>query len=121
MCESQTKALINEQITFFGAGSMAEAIIRGMTARSVVQRGGITVINRSNQARLEELQQQCGVLFQTEEAAKTELLRRSPVIVLAMKPKDAAGALGQLGPLLSDDQLIISLIAGLSIRTIQTL
>lgn len=37
MCESQTKVLINEQITFFGAGSMAEAIIRGMTARSVVK------------------------------------------------------------------------------------
>ncbi|MFK4302437.1 MULTISPECIES: pyrroline-5-carboxylate reductase [unclassified Paenibacillus] len=121
MCESQTKALIQEQITFFGAGSMAEAIIRGMMARSVVKRGGITVINRSNQARLEELQQQYGVLFQTEDAAKIDLLRRSPVIVLAMKPKDAAQALGQLGPLLSDGQLIISVIAGLSIRTMQTL
>lgn len=121
MCESQTKAMIDQQITFFGAGSLAEALVRGMLARAVMKPDRITMINRSNRTRLEELEQRYGVLVQSDEEAKIELLKSSQIIVLAMKPKDAAQSLKQLGPLLSDGQLIISVIAGLSIRSMQTL
>ncbi|MDP4096593.1 pyrroline-5-carboxylate reductase [Paenibacillus sp. P96] len=121
MCESTPKTLISQQIVFSGAGSLAESLIKGMIARQVVRPEGITVTNRSNAARLQELKARYGVLTQSDEAAKEELLRRAPLIVLAMKPKDAAAALKAMSPLLSDDQLLISTIAGLSIRTIQQL
>ncbi|WP_340024393.1 pyrroline-5-carboxylate reductase [Paenibacillus sp. FSL K6-1096] len=121
MCQQPAIPLINHPIVFYGAGSMAEAIVRGMIARNVVEANRIIMLNRSSNERLAELRSRYGVLGYNSSEQKTEALRSAPVIVLAMKPKDAAEALRSLGPLLSPDQLIISVIAGLTIRTIQGL
>ncbi|GIO91775.1 MULTISPECIES: pyrroline-5-carboxylate reductase [Paenibacillus] len=122
MCQTpQNRPLIDKAITFYGAGSMAEAIVKGLVTRHVVQPERITMLNRSNVQRLEELSQRYGVQFNSDADAKHQILKTSPVIVLAMKPKDAAKVLKELGSMLSADQLIISVIAGLSIHTTQTL
>ncbi|MDQ0192934.1 pyrroline-5-carboxylate reductase [Paenibacillus wynnii] len=121
MCQQPSIPLISEKIVFYGAGSMAEAIVRGMIARSVVASDHVVVLNRSSNERLAELRARYGVLASNDPEQKTEYLRTSPVIVLAMKPKDAAEALRTLGPLLTPEQLVISVIAGLTIRTIQGL
>ncbi len=118
---SQQQAMIAEPITFYGAGSMAEAIVRGLIHKSVVQAADITMLNRSNSRRLDELQQKYGVNVSNDAEALPRILQHALVIVLAMKPKDAAEALKKLGPLLSDDTLIVSVIAGLTIRTMQDL
>ncbi|GAB6990247.1 pyrroline-5-carboxylate reductase [Paenibacillus pini] len=118
---SQQETLISQPIAFYGAGSMAEAIVRGLIGRAVVQSTHVTMINRSNNARLEELEHRYNINTSNDPEAKLEILKQSPIIVLAMKPKDAASALREIGPLLSEDQLIISVIAGLTIRTIQDL
>ncbi|WP_238652964.1 pyrroline-5-carboxylate reductase [Paenibacillus piscarius] len=121
MCQQPAIPLINHSIVFYGAGSMAEAIVRGMIARNVVEASRIIMLNRSSNERLAELRSRYGVLGYNAGEQKTEALRSAPVIVLAMKPKDAAEALRSLGPLLSPDQLVISVIAGLTIRTMQGL
>jgi len=121
MCQQPSVPLIKEKIVFYGAGSMAEAIVRGMIARSVVASNNIIVLNRSSNERLAELRARYGVLASNDPQQKAEYLQSTPVIVLAMKPKDAAEALRSLGPSLSPDQLVISVIAGLTIRTIQGL
>ncbi|MHA0855374.1 pyrroline-5-carboxylate reductase [Paenibacillus sp. CMAA1364] len=113
--------ILHNHITFHGAGSMSEAIVRGLIERSVVSPANITMLNRSNAARLEELTQRYGVLTSNDENGKKKFLQTSSVIVLAMKPKDAVVAIQELAPLLSDGQMIISVIAGLSIDTIQRL
>jgi pyrroline-5-carboxylate reductase len=118
---SEQHRLFQNNIAFYGAGSMAEAIVRGLIARSVVSPSNIIMLNRSNSDRLEELNQRYNVKTSNDEAVKKGILRSSSVIVLAMKPKDAAAALQQLGPILTDGQLIVSVIAGLSIPTIQTI
>ena len=92
-----------------------------MIARSVVASNNIIVLNRSSNERLAELRARYGVLASNDPQQKAEYLQSTPVIVLAMKPKDAAEALRSLGPSLSPDQLVISVIAGLTIRTIQGL
>ncbi|CQR56826.1 pyrroline-5-carboxylate reductase [Paenibacillus sonchi] len=121
MCQQPAIPLLNHQIVFYGAGSMAEAIVRGMIARNVVESGNIVMLNRSSSERLSELRSRYGVLGSNDPEQKNEYLRTAPVIVLAMKPKDAAEALRSLGPLLSPDQLVISMIAGMTIRTMQGL
>ncbi|MCJ8014315.1 pyrroline-5-carboxylate reductase [Paenibacillus sp. KQZ6P-2] len=118
---SQQQAMITESITFYGAGAMAEAIVKGLIGKSVLQASDITMLNRSNSRRLDELQQLYGVKASNDAAALPEILQSSPVIVLAIKPKDAAEVLRNLGPMLSEDTLIVSVIAGLTIRTIQDL
>ncbi|OKP86821.1 pyrroline-5-carboxylate reductase [Paenibacillus helianthi] len=121
MCQQPAIPLINHNIVFYGAGSMAEAIVRGMITRNVVDSGNIVMLNRSSSERLSELRSRYGVLGSNEPEQKNEYLRTAPVIVLAMKPKDAAEALRGLEPLLSSDQLVISVIAGMTIRTMQGL
>lgn len=118
---SEQQPVITQTITFHGAGSMAEAIVRGLIGRSVMLPRDIYMLNRSNASRLDELKQKYQVNVSNEPAHKNEILSSSPIIVLAMKPKDAVSALKELGPLLSEHQMVISVIAGLSIRTMQTL
>lgn len=108
-------------ICFNGAGSMAEAIVKGLIHNHVVDSQQISMINRSNQERLTELQNQYDVIIGFDDEQKQELLTNSSVIVLAMKPKDAGEALKALGSKLKSDQLVVSVIAGLSIETIQAL
>ncbi|MDB4867482.1 MAG: proC [Cohnella sp.] len=108
-------------ICFYGAGSMAEAIFRGLIEAGLSKADRITVVNRQNADRLRELHQRYGVVPAMGEQAKQDALRTSDIIVLGMKPKDSAAALRSLAPLLRPEQLIISAIAGLSIDTIVTL
>lgn len=108
-------------ICFYGAGSMAEAIVRGIIHKSVAAPKQISMLNRSNQERLSYLTQQYGVLTGNREQDKNKYLTEASIIVLAMKPKDAKEALTELGPKLRSGQLIVSLIAGISIDTLQRL
>ncbi|WP_458122028.1 pyrroline-5-carboxylate reductase [Paenibacillus sp. Z6-24] len=118
---AQQQTLIQEPICFYGAGSMAEAILRGLVHRSVVVPGQVTMLNRGNQERLHYLIQRYGVSVIGHESERENVLRTSKIIILAMKPADAAEALRGLGPLLSPDQLLVSVIAGLSVESIQHL
>ncbi|MDG0813056.1 pyrroline-5-carboxylate reductase [Cohnella rhizosphaerae] len=116
-----TGTLAHSKICFYGAGSMAEAIVRGLVDTGAAPAGNITVFNRSNAGRLAELRARYGVLAADSEAARQDALLTADVIVLAMKPKDAASALEALAPALRAEQLLVSVIAGLSIDTIRGL
>lgn len=113
--------LHNVNICFFGAGSMAEAILRGLTETNVADAGKITVMNRQNEGRLRELNDRYGVVPAVSPESRADALSGSDVIVLGMKPKDAAEALLSLKPLLREEQILVSLIAGLSIETMEKL
>lgn len=108
-------------LIFYGAGSMAEAILRGLIEARSANPKRITVANRQNSERLRALQQQYGIVPAEGDAAKRDALSSADVIVLGMKPKDAAAALRLLAPILRPEQLIVSVIAGLSIGTIEAL
>lgn len=110
-----------QKIIFIGAGSMAEAIIRGLLQKEKIEPKSILAINRSNQAKLNQLQTQYKIQVGSIGDLLPETLQAADIVVLAMKPKDAAQAITQLQHTLRPDQLLISLIAGLSIQTIEAL
>ncbi|THF81209.1 pyrroline-5-carboxylate reductase [Cohnella fermenti] len=118
---ASSSSLLNKTIVFYGAGSMAEAIVRGIVETGVAAPGNVTVLNRSNGDRLLELQKRYGVVPALTEEQKNAALAESDIVVLGMKPKDSATALLALKPHLRPNQLIVSLIAGLTIGTIQQL
>lgn len=118
---TEQSKLANANITFYGAGSMAEAILRGLVEAKLTEPSRLTVLNRQNAERLRELSQAYGVIPAIEDNHKLDALRTADIIVLGMKPKDAASAIGSLRPLLRPEQLIVSVIAGLSISTIHQL
>lgn len=109
------------QICFYGAGSMAEAIARGLIHEKLVAPTKISMLNRSNADRLNELQERYGVQTVLQGSSNEAYLREADIIFLAMKPKDAAEAITAIAPLLSSNQLIVSVIAGLSIASLEKL
>ncbi|WP_066195250.1 MULTISPECIES: pyrroline-5-carboxylate reductase [Gracilibacillus] len=98
-------------VGFLGAGSMAEAIISGMVANAVIPPEQIYVTNQSNRERLEELQQKYDIQTTT---SKQELVEKSDVVILAMKPKHIKEAAAELRDWLTEEKVIVSLLAGIS-------
>ncbi|TBL79692.1 pyrroline-5-carboxylate reductase [Paenibacillus thalictri] len=111
--------LSDAKITFVGAGSMAEAIIRGLTGKHVARPDNIFVFNRQDAAKLDSIKSTYGVQITAEPAAKDEFVRQADVVVVAFKPKDAVEGLRGLRELLHPGQLLVSVIAGLSVDTIE--
>ncbi|HFK1787942.1 TPA: pyrroline-5-carboxylate reductase ProI [Bacillus pacificus] len=107
-----------QNISFLGAGSIAEAIIGGLLHANVVKGEQITVSNRSNETRLQELHNKYGVKGTHN---KKELLTNTNILFLAMKPKDVAEALTPFQEDIHNNLLIISLLAGVSTHSIRSL
>lgn len=105
-----------KNIGFLGAGSMTEAMIEGMITRQFINPDQLVIMNRSNSHRLAELEEKYGV--RTIQNAE-KLLRRSNVLVLAMKPIDAAQALETIAPYLTNRHVIISVLAGITTSYIE--
>ncbi|MGG0716597.1 pyrroline-5-carboxylate reductase [Robertmurraya massiliosenegalensis] len=107
-----------EKIAMIGAGSMAEALISGMVEKQFIKGEQIWVTNRSNKEKLNQLHEQYGVnpTYDFE-----EMLQDATVIMLAMKPKDVAQAVEQINPYLKNDTLLVSMLAGVSMQSIEML
>lgn len=111
---------MNKKLTysFVGAGSMAEAMVSGMLNSKLFEKEQLIVLNRSNTAKLQYFKEQYGVngTHNQEEAVK-----KADVIILAMKPKDVTIALEGIKPFLSEEQMLISVIAGVSTQSMEEL
>ncbi|HEV8353738.1 MAG TPA: pyrroline-5-carboxylate reductase [bacterium] len=99
-----------------GAGNMADALIKGIGVRGLLPPSSIWVTNRSNRARLQALGARYGV--QTT-AAKTLLLARSSVLVIAVKPADTPTVLDELRGRVGRNQLVISVVAGFPLSRLE--
>lgn len=116
-------ALQNQKIAFIGAGSMSEALLRGLTDANLVHSLSVVVLNRHNRERLDTLHDKYGVRTPktNDTAERSELVRSADIVVLAMKPKDVGSAVSEFRECIRPDQLIVSVVAGLSIDTIERL
>ncbi|TCP69166.1 pyrroline-5-carboxylate reductase [Baia soyae] len=104
------------RVGFIGAGSITEAMIAGLTRGRVIPSCNISVVNRSNCARLQELADRYQL---TRHSHDEQAILESDVIVLAIKPKVASQVLQVWGPKFRENQLILSVIAGVSTNQIE--
>ncbi|MDT8859872.1 pyrroline-5-carboxylate reductase [Alkalihalobacillus sp. MEB130] len=102
--------LQNKTITFLGAGSMAEAIIGGLVRQQVVNPKNIIATNLSDQQKLLDLEQNYGI---RTNANRAEAVRHGDIVVLAMKPKHVKEAIEDIQEMTSDQQLFVSVLAGI--------
>lgn len=112
--------LAGRTLCFIGGGAMAEALIRGLTAKKVVPPERIRVVDKAGPTRLDELRKTYGIRPVSAEAA-AEAAGGADLVVLAVKPKDAAEAIRQYRDGFTAGQMIVSFVAGLSIASIQRL
>lgn len=105
------RAFHTNRISFLGAGSIVEAIIGGVLRNKLVPASQIYITNRSDEERLQSLSDTFGVQIEREKRA---LIEKADILVLAIKPKDVTEACQSLRGLVCKDQLVISVIAGVS-------
>lgn len=105
-----------KKIVFVGAGSMAEAIVSGMVKETVTSPQNITVMNKADEERLLQLHKKYGV---SVICPNKKALTEADLIVLATKPQDIHQALTDIRPFLKDDAAILSVVAGISIASIE--
>ncbi|MCM3710962.1 pyrroline-5-carboxylate reductase [Sporosarcina luteola] len=104
------------KLVFVGAGSMAEAIIAGILANEVMLPADIYVMNKSDDERLAHMQKTYGVSIVCQDRIA---LQNAELIVLATKPKDIKLAMDDIADYINDDAAVLSVIAGVSINTIE--
>ncbi|MDE3839498.1 pyrroline-5-carboxylate reductase [Bacillus methanolicus] len=107
-----------KKLTFVGAGSIAEAMISGMLKSNLIEKNRIWVTNRKDDNKLNRMSQDYGV---NTSYNLEELFSNTDAVILAMKPKDAAEAITRIKDYLTEDMLIISVLAGISISSIEEL
>ncbi|WP_053217698.1 pyrroline-5-carboxylate reductase [Virgibacillus senegalensis] len=99
------------KIAFIGAGSMAEAIMTGILAKGILQADQIWVTNKENKERLERLKNVYHVQCSKD---KQQVVQGADVIILSMKPKDITEALEDLKAYITNKQIVVSVLAGVS-------
>ncbi|MBY0122487.1 pyrroline-5-carboxylate reductase [Bacillus sp. S/N-304-OC-R1] len=107
-----------KKIAFIGAGSIAEALISGIVNNKLVDSKNIWVTNKADQEKLTEMENQYGVQATYR---LDEVFRDADIVFLAMKPKDAGEAITRIKNYLTNDSLVISVLAGISINSIEKL
>jgi pyrroline-5-carboxylate reductase len=106
------------KLAIIGAGSMSEALISGIVSSKIIETTDITVTNRGNVERLTELQERYGIHYSFD-LEKT--IQEADAIILAMKPKDVKVAISQWKEYLSEKTLLISVLAGVNMDSLQRL
>lgn len=102
------------KIGFIGCGKMGSALIQGVLDAKVCQPDQVTVHDRLAEPA-ELLGTESGIRVA---AGNKEVAEASDVIVLCVKPDDAARALSEAGKAL-EGKLLISILAGTTISTLQ--
>ncbi|MFD2445965.1 pyrroline-5-carboxylate reductase [Bacillus sp. CGMCC 1.16607] len=107
-----------KKIAIIGAGSIAEALISGMVDHHFIDRRNIWITNRSDSLKLEKLQGE----FQINTTYDLfDLMTGADIVILTMKPKDAGSAIEMIKPFLTEKMLMVSVLAGVSLQTIEEL
>jgi pyrroline-5-carboxylate reductase len=105
-----------KKVGFIGAGNMGEALIKGLVESNLVAADRI-IIADVRADRTHELAKTYGVAPMASNAA---LLRDADVVILAVKPQIMLPLLRELTPALTSRPLLISIAAGVSTATIQS-
>jgi pyrroline-5-carboxylate reductase len=99
------------KIAFLGAGNMATALVRGALSRGGYAPGQLAV----SDIRPEACAQLVNELGIEAAASNSAALAFGDIVVLAVKPQVLAGVLSEVTPHLKPQQLVVSIVAGMSI------
>ena len=104
----------SNSVGFIGCGKMAEAIIRGIISSGTASAKEIYISDIATE-RTAMMNEELGVNVCTD---NSELVKKSEVIVLSIKPNTAAKILGEVGSLVKE-KLVVSIMAGKTVSFIQ--
>lgn len=108
---------MKENVGFIGAGNMSQALIEGWITRGLLKPEEIFVSNRT-EGKLNRVVENYRV-----RGAKTneEVVDRCDVVIIAIKPQDFDAAIEPIASSFHEDQIVISLAAGVQLRKLKRL
>ena len=106
---------MNKKLGFIGAGKMATAILKGVLAAKVFD-GNNIYISDKNPEPLSVLKKEYNINISTD---NSEVVKNADVILFAVKPFVLRDVLKEIQPLLTNNKLVLSIAAGISIKTIK--
>src|SRR5215471_19318600 len=101
-------------IAILGAGKMGEALLSGLLRAGVAPSAVIAAARRPD--RTASLADTYGI----EVTTASEAAGKADTLVITVKPQDMAGLLDEIAPLVRDDQLVVSVAAGITTRYIES-
>src|SRR5690242_6668041 len=103
------------RLVFLGGGNMAEAIARGVISAGLLTADRIAA-SEVRADRRAYLESKIGI---RAVASNAEAVTLGDVIILALKPQDIATVLAEVGGLVHEDQLVVSIAAGVPLSKIE--
>ncbi|MCE3010962.1 MAG: pyrroline-5-carboxylate reductase [Proteobacteria bacterium] len=111
----ELKLALRYKIGFIGTGNLAQAMIKGLIENKVVEPTQIYGCNRSP-GKLQKTVE----TFRINSCSNAEdLIETCDIVVLAMKPQDLPGAIDPLAASFNENQIVISLAAGITLRMLE--
>jgi pyrroline-5-carboxylate reductase len=105
------------KLGFIGVGNMGEALLRGIIGSELISPADI-IASDVNLKKLRGLSSDLGI---TAVESNRELVKRSHVILLALKPNVIGTVLSEISSDLTQPRWCISIAAGVSIATIESI
>lgn len=106
--------LKNKKIALLGNGFMATAIVTGLLNKKVAEKQNLFFVNGKYPEAAISSAKQLGINY-----GEPEALQNVDIIILAFKPQDFSQAVSMYRPYINKGTLIISIMAGIEIETIQ--
>jgi pyrroline-5-carboxylate reductase len=103
-----------KRIAFLGGGNMAEAIIKGLLRNKSTAELMVAEISAERRSYLTQCYPNILVVENSSEAASW-----GEIVILAIKPQQAASVLSSLRPAVGTDKLIVSIMAGVRCTSIE--
>jgi pyrroline-5-carboxylate reductase len=108
---------MHQKFGFIGAGNMCQSLVEGWVSKGVLKPEQIFVSNRTP-GKVKKLEQQFNV---KGTATNEELVDAVDVVLIATKPQDLLAAIEPIASSFRDDQVVISLAAGVPLSKLKRL
>jgi pyrroline-5-carboxylate reductase len=102
-------------VAFLGAGQMAEAFVRGLLRADLLAPADMWVSD-IRPGRAEQLERDLGV---HAAGSNLEAVSHAGLVMVSVKPQDVPGLLDEVGADVGEDHLVISIAAGVTLRTLE--
>jgi pyrroline-5-carboxylate reductase len=100
-------------IGFIGGGNMAEALIKGMTAKGMKD----VLVSEPREERRRELKDIYGI---KATASNAEVASACEIILLAVKPQNMDSVLNEIAPSVTDQKTVVSIAAGITLSYLES-
>lgn len=108
--------ILHMKILIIGGGNMGATFAESFLSAHIIRPNDLTILE-SNETRAEQLRRQ---LHATVECQPDHYISQHNLLVLAVKPQDAPNLYEAIRPYLHPEQLVLSIMAGVRMDTIQT-